>query len=378
MSPFSASSFTRAARPLATAALLATLLAGAAEARLKVRGHLTDDSGRVVGRVNIGSRGIVVTRVGDDSLFSWQSDSLDDATIVIDDSGTGMVRLFADAHVAPGQRIEGDVVAVFGSVHVEGEVTGSTVAVFGSVDLGPNATVGADAVAVGGGLNASPGSRVAGESVAVGFLPLTLGLPALPVLLATIALGWLTSLFFGWMIAAMFPQRLERVAATVSRRTAVSFALGVLSGPMFVVACVLLLVTVVGVPIAVLLPFVYIATVFAGQLAATYVLGRKLTRQAPGTGGAMLPLAAATGLVAVCFAIGAVLWMTPGFVRWVALFFEMVGALMLLGLSTIGTGAVLLSRGGSAPRERAMPAMPGTAPPDAPAAPSGASPIPVA
>src|ERR1043166_1138404 len=265
-------------------------------------------------------------------------------------NGNGIVRLFSDARVGPGERVEGDVVTVFGSVRVEGEVEGSAVAVFGSVDLRRGAIVRGDAVAVGGGLSAE-GARVSGQSVQVGFLPLTLGLPGLPLVLATIVLAWLVSLFFGWIGAALFPARLARVAITSSRRTAASLLLGILSGPLVLMGTLLLMVTVIGIPIAVFLPFVYVAVVYAGQIAATYVLGCKLTRRQLGVGGVTAPLVAGSLLVAFIFGFGAILWDTPGIVRTVALFFLLVGVLLMVGLSTIGTGAFLLSRAGTRPRE---------------------------
>ena len=267
------------------------------------------------------------------------------------DDGTGIVRLFSDAEVGAGERVTGDVVAVFGSLRVDGEITGSAVAVFGTVDLGPTALVRGDAVAVGGGLREAPGARVTGQTVQVGFLPLTLGLPGLPVVLAGITIAWLISLFFGWVAAALFPGRVARVAITSSRRTTASLALGVVSGPLMLVTMLLLMVTVVGIPIAIFLPVVYIAVVYMGQIAATYVLGCKLTRRRLGEGNIAGPLVAGSLLVASIFGFGAILWETPGVVRTAALFFLLVGVLLLVGLACIGTGAFLLSRAGNRPRD---------------------------
>src|SRR5439155_22127402 len=70
--------------------------------------------------------------------------------IQVDGDESDMVRVLSDAEVPRGQRVEGDVVAVLGSVVVHGEVTGSAVAVRGSVTLDSTARVGQDAGAVGG------------------------------------------------------------------------------------------------------------------------------------------------------------------------------------------------------------------------------------
>ena len=135
----------------------------------------------------------------------------------------------------------------------------------------------------------------------------------------------------------------------------------------------LLMVTVIGIPIAVFLPFAYIAVLYAGQIAATYVLGCKLTRRRLGQGGVTAPLLSGSLLVASIFGFGAILWDTPGIVRTAALFFMLVGVLLMIGLSTIGTGAFILSRAGTRPLDLGEPSFPGMsspAPAPAPQAPA--------
>ena len=348
------------------------LLAGVADAKVRVRGNLTDDSGHVVGRVHVSEHGVVVTGTTTrDSMFEpGGPDS--SSGIVIDEGGTGMVRLFSDARVNAGDRIQGDVVAVFGSVDVEGEVAGSAVAVFGSVHLGPQAKISEDAVAVGGQLDASEGSHVNGESVSVGFLPLlSLGLPAVPVVLCTVALGWLVSLFFGWVLGALFPTRIARTAITASRRTGLSLALGLVWGLFTPVILVLLAVTVVGLPLVFLVPLLG----YAGYLTATYLLGCKLTGSAPGQRDRVLIASAAGHLfVAGFFVVAAVLWGSPGGMRTIGVFFLFSGIALMLALSTLGTGAVLLSRLGLRPGDFMGPSDP--APPQAPPMPQETAPLP--
>jgi hypothetical protein len=364
-------------KPL-TLSLLAVLALGAlapapAEARRVSRTTIKNDDGTVTNRVEINGRTVSVTTSRTDSTETGDSAGVtiggdfEGGPIVVHGNGNGVVRLFSDARVGPGERVDGDVVAVFGSVRVEGEVTGSAVAVFGSLDLRRGAVVHGDAVAVGGGLHEGEGARVSGQTVQVGFLPLTLGLPGLPVVLATIVLCWLVSLFFGWIAAALFPGRLARIAVTSSRRTAASLGLGIVSGPLMLMSMALLMVTVIGIPLAVFLPLAYIAVVYAGQIAATYVLGCKLTRRRLGAGGVTAPLIAGSLLVASIFGFGAILWDTPGIIRTVALFFMLVGLLLIVGLSTIGTGAFILSRAGSRPHDIGDGAAPGGAAPVPPA-----------
>jgi hypothetical protein len=318
---------------------------------------------------------------------SAAEDTLGSGPILVHDDEGGMVRFLSDARVPKGTHFDGDVVAIFGDVRIDGEITGSAVAVFGHVDiapgaavhgdavavlggehsggqvsgssvavlgslkLDPGASVGGDAVAVGGRVDHPGGVRVGGESVSVGLLPLTFGLPGLPSVLAAIVLGWLVSVFFGWVFAFMFPARLARVAVTSSRRTFFSMVLAALSLLLWPVVSILVMATIIGLPLGIFLWIVYPVVVYAGQLAATYVLGCKLMRRRLGEGPAIGPITAGSGLIALLFAAAAVSYSLGGVGAALALFFGLVGALVLLGLTTIGTGAFLLSRAGSLPRE---------------------------
>jgi hypothetical protein len=302
-----------------------------------VRIHAHGDSGSGVRRVRIGG-----------------------PVVVVDNGSSGMVRLFADAEVPAGERIEGDVVAVFGSVLVKGHIAGNAVAVFGSVSLAPNAQVDGDVVAIGGGLDQAPGAVVNGESVSLGLFSWWPGVPTLPMLLLGVFGAWFLSLLVAGLLTLVFPDRMARIATTASQRTAGSFVLGVASAPLFVIALVLLLITVVGIPFALLLPLVYCLAIWAGQIAATQVLGCRLLRRRLGERGPMGPIAVGSLFVAVFFVLGAILAGPPGASRTLALFFTLLGTLLVLGLSLIGTGAVLLSRFGSRPREGEVEA-PGTA-----------------
>lgn len=330
----------------------------------------------VKGVIKLGPRGVRIERLEGDSAGGVGDVEIESPGVVVDAGNAGLVRLFADAEVPAGRRVEGDVVAVFGSVDVGGVVSGNVVAVFGSVRLRPGASVDGDVVAIGGVLDHAPGATVSGESVSIGFFPIAWGLPTLPVLLFTVLLGWLLTLFMGWLLALVFPDRTLRIAVTASRHTAGSFFLGVLSAPMFVIALVLLFITVIGIPLAFLLPLLYALMVWAGQIAASYVLGCKLMRRRLGQGGLIGPVVGGTLFVALFFVAGAALATPPGFARTLSLFFTLLGILLAVGLSTIGTGALLLSRFGGRPEgvtfESGQPVPPAPAVPPPPPAISGA------
>ncbi len=352
--------------------------------RIGPAGIRVEDYGRGAGRIGerhrervgdvirVGPRGVTVVSSESESVVVGGGSGVHGPGVVVDTGNAGLVRVFADANVPAGETVQGDVVAVFGSVDVAGKVDGDVVAVFGSVRLHPGAVVDGDAVAIGGVLDHPAGAQVQGQSVALGFFLPGWGMPTLATLLTGVVLGWLVTLFLGWLLAMLFPERMLRIGSTASRHTAGSFFLGLLSAPLFVIALVLLFITVVGIPFALLLPLAYMLAVWAGQIAASYVLGCKILRRRPGEGGLMGPIVAGTLLVALLFVAGAALATPEGAVRTLSLFFTLLGVLLVLGLSIIGTGALILSRVGSKSAE------PGTPPAGAAPSPTLATPPPVA
>ncbi len=314
--------------------------------------ELTVRSARRHGEIiRVGRHGITVVdgQDGDTSGTVTVGGDGDHGSIVVNSGDAGLVRVFADANVRAGESIPGDVVAVFGSVDVSGDVQGDVVAVFGSLRLHPGATVRGDAIAIGGVLDHPSGAHVGGQSVALGLMTPGWNAPTLATLLAGVMLGWLATAVLGFLLALLFPERMRVIGATASRHTAGSLFLGLVSAPLFVIAMVLLCVTVIGIPFAVLLPFAYLLAVWAGQIAASYVLGCRILRRRPGEGGLTAGILVGTLLVALFFVLGAAFAIPEGLARTASVFFTVLGLLLIVGLSTIGTGALILSRVGSRP-----------------------------
>lgn len=376
-------------RRVAAAAGLALVLGAAtAVASVTVNGVVLDDSSNGA-RARSQLRGRPGTVVVD--ARAGRADTLGRGAVVVDE-GNGIVRVMSDAHVRRGEHLEGDLVSIFGNVLVEGDVSGSAVAVFGHVTLAPGATVGGDAVAVvggqrsagrvegaevavlgsvdlargawvgqdavavGGRVSTDTTAHVSGETVSVGLLPLTLGLPALPLVLATVATGWLITVFFGWLLALMFPLRLARAGITSSRRTFLSIVAAAAALFLWPVAALLCIVTIIGAPVGIVMFVAWPLLVCAGQITGTWVLGHKLLRRRLGEGGHVAPIAAGALLIAALWMIAALCFTHGGVGGAFALFFGLVALLVQVGLATIGAGAILLSRLGTRPND--VPAAP--------------------
>ena len=283
--------------------------------------------------------------------------------LVVKADSDDRVRVCADAHVGPDEHVGGDVAAVFGSARIEGQVDGSVIAVFGSVQLGPNAVVRHDAVSFGGGLERAEGARVGGDTVQIG-LPLHLfGLPSFAAVLVLLILMWLSGVLLAWLPVVVFPVRVARAAVTASRRTAASLLIGLFAGPVIVAVGVGLMFTVLGIPIGIVLLLASLVLPWAGLLASSHLLGCKLLRRDPAQARGLGVVAAGSLFVTSAFGLAAMLWALPGVMRIVSVFLLLVGALLLGLLSSVGSGAWLLSGFGRYP-EDVGPA----APPPSPAA----------
>jgi hypothetical protein len=102
--------------------------------------------------------------------INWDWSDLDDFDFddYDDCDRDAIVHFGSDIYVEKGEHVEGDVVAIGGSVYIEGEVDGDVVAVGGSVTLGRRAEVDGDVVAVAGDLELHRGCEIDGDAVSVG------------------------------------------------------------------------------------------------------------------------------------------------------------------------------------------------------------------
>jgi uncharacterized RDD family membrane protein YckC len=198
-------------------------------------------------------------------------------------------------------RIDGEVrrdaVAVMGSVTINGKVGGEVVAVMGDVVLGPKAEVDGDVVAIGGTLQRDPGAIVRGEVTRVGVGKLSVAKLQTPSALRAwwdhalghgalfgvgAGLGWLAvpvllALGFYALLALVFPGGIRRTGDMLVQRPGAVVLSALLTFMALPVLFILLLITVVGIPVALLgLPAGIVVGVMFGKAAIYGLVGRKL------------------------------------------------------------------------------------------------------
>ena len=247
-----------------------------------------------------------------------------------------VVVLDGELLVARAASLRGTVVVLGGQAQLDGVIEGDVIALAGSVRLGADAHVGGD-LAVASAFERHPRARVDGTT--------TLG-PAVPETLSSalrdgpsswgnvlLRAFWLA--LIGLLAARFAPRAVDRLGEAVRRHALTAGALGTLA---FVVGAVLLVVmafTVVLIPVSLLGLVVGVVALLVGWSAVGIALGTSLAQRwrhgGGGRSGWRERLAVALGVFGVVLALGAL-----ERVPW-------VGALLALGVTAVGLGAVLLT-----------------------------------
>ena len=229
-------------------------------------------------------------------------------------------------------------VAIGGSVTIAGHVRQDVVSIGGSVTLLPGARVEGDAVAVGGTVSVDPGATLEGDNVGLGgTIPTAAGS----------AVRWamggrhgMRSMFgfasrltravlvyvLALLIAVAFPGAVSRVKAYLTERPGVATLGGLAIILGFAPLCVLLAVTIIGIPLIPVAVLALVAILLFGFTVSGGWLGERmpfLTQKTP----------------VKTVALGAAVLALVGLIPW-------IGTAVLLLAAAIAAGAALLSRFG--------------------------------
>jgi hypothetical protein len=207
-----------------------------------------------------------------------------------------------------------DVVAILGNVTLDsGSRAERATAILGDVKVGPGAQVEEEATAVLGRVQADPSADV-GKETSVGR-----GIPSIPsfvgpwggspLLAVAQALAQFAIYFaLGLLIVALFPRRVDAVAASMVAHPVKAVLVGLLGTVAIPVLTVLLVVTVVGI---LLVPVQALAVIIAGILgftALSFHIGRSLPIHLE-RGTWVLQLAVGTAIVVVLTQIPVLGWL---------------------------------------------------------------------
>lgn len=200
------------------------------------------------------------------------------------------VRIFGNVRVNEDEIVTGQVVAVLGSVRIDGEAGDQVVAVMGSVDLGPHAVVHGDIVSVGGRVHRAPGARTYGGVTEVALTDPDIHIPggpwtggwtafmpfanfgALPRLIGSGFRLVLLLLLAG--IALLLARRTveasaHRVADNPLRVTLVGLIAEILILPALVLTAIVMAISIIGIPLLLLIPIVVLVLILMALVGFT-------------------------------------------------------------------------------------------------------------
>lgn len=287
--------------------------------------------------------------------------------------------------VPAGKVVDGDVVAPFGDVRVEGEVIGDVTVGHGNLVLARGAVIHGDAVVNGGGRLFNEGGRVFGEmrvnsdedgtrevAAAQGrahgrreaaeairmrhgwWGSMTEGVEGL---ISTLTFGLILCGIGAALVFYALPQ-LERVSHTVRSDAGRSFGIGIaanfLTLPAFIVGLVILCVTIVGIILVPLyVPLFAVAFAAAGGLGllgVAHALGERTAEQSGSFASvrrnAYTYVFTGVGVLVAPLILGNLLKLT-GFLGWLGMLVDGIGYILIWLALTIGFGAVMLTRAGT-------------------------------
>jgi cytoskeletal protein CcmA (bactofilin family) len=286
---------------------------------------------RLVGDVVVGPQGVehnVSTGAGDLEVHGLVENDVHSGFGDVLVSG-GKVRGDIDAgfgDVKIKGPVEGDVHAAFGDVYVNAPVKGDVSVGWGDVDLGLEAAISGNLECEGCEITGNRGA-VKGDMMARG-MALDFDESHGPGILGFV--GWLfAALAFAAcavLAAVLAPGPLASAASRAEESPGRSFVYGLVSLPVIFVLCVVLAVSIVGIPLLLLLVPAYLALLFFGALVVAFFLGTRVLM--------------VTGRYRVGNALAAVV---GAMILAAITLIPVLGDLLLYALSLLGTGAIILA-----------------------------------
>jgi len=303
-------------------------------------------------------------------------------------------------------KVKGDAAAIGSFVTISGEVTGDVVSVGGDVHLEEGADVSGDVVAVGGKIVEADNVDVGGQRVEV---PFGSGFrfwgPGTRVLFGphgwrgsddwndfgpmdvAMSAAWegfslIMFLLFACLVLLLGRKPLERMERKLAAEPWKSGLVGLLSQililPLFIVVLLVLVISIIGIPLLLLLPFAILGLLllaFMGFCAVAMRLGRILEERFGWTlASPYLVLILGIAAIAIWSLIADLLDFGGGWLWFFVMMFAIFGALVKYLAWTVGFGAAVLTRFGTAEGwggQAAPPALVGSTPPAVePSAPS--------
>lgn len=358
MAPKTQGGKTMALRTSVGLGLVCLLVAGLAAVAVPA----VEDS--VVQEVRIDDSGV---RVGDRQYDAGQGERYRGRMRVV---GQDIVRFGDDIIVEEDEIVDGDVVAIFGNVIVDGAVEGDVVAILGELTVGPMAEIDGDGVSIGGSVTKEPGGVVRGETVSVGIgghhfprnSPFHTGIFNTGARLLLFIMWTILLIVLGLIVTAIARRPVERVYMRARKEAFKMGLIGLLAEVLLLPACLLFMITIIGIPIGlVVLPLTFVLALLLGYVGVSVAVGGRM-----GNGNERSIYAkVAVGIFALqgLVILGGILRLPRGPIGVIGGVIGFIGLAVIYVAGTVGLGAVIMSKFGTkdyGPKPAVAPVGPGS------------------
>lgn len=254
--------------------------------------------------------------------------------------------------------VNGSVFLAGGNMIVHGTVSGDVIIMGGNINLEKTAIVNGDVNTIGGSLNQTPGSQILGKVITNErpldlVLPHSLATPRYSFNFDPVAkgLGWIFQALalaaLAMIVVLLAPNGTNRAALAAAHEPVGTGGVGLLTVLLAPAVVLLLSITIIGIPLALLAVMALVVAVVFGWIALGLELGRRMAHMLNVNWS--LPLAAGFGALVLSLVANGI-----GFI-------PCVGWLAPFLVSIVGLGAVILTRFGFKPYPAALVVAPVTA-----------------
>ncbi len=194
-----------------------------------------------------------------------------------------MIRFGEDVEVRRDESVNGDAILLRGNLFVQGEVEGDAIVIGGNINLGRSAVIRGQAIAVGGRVETNRGAEVEGQTVGLTLFPRLSWFPDgwpgwVGLLLDVLNLGFL--ILVSGLLLLVVPDRLLRARTMLGESFLRCFGVGLLvlmgGSCAATVTMILLSVTLVGIPAALVLAFAVALLLVASLVVGVLLIGDRM------------------------------------------------------------------------------------------------------
>jgi len=284
-----------------------------------------------------------------------------------------IVKMGRDIVVEEYEEVDGDVVAIGGDVTVKGTVCKNVIALGGDVFVASTGIIEGDATSIGGDVEKETGAVIRGERIGISFFPKGIVKPIHPLgfpsthmfrfppfiggfhglaLFARI-IKIILFLFLGIVVISIVPKNVTKVKNKIKQDFLKSALIGFVAEILILPIFILLIVTVIGIPVALLVePLLILVALILGYTGVSYFIGEKL-REGASLKAETPMMTLVIGILAVesVLLLARVVGIFGHFIfpfSWILTF---IGWTIWYVAITVGFGACILTRLGTRPKE---------------------------